>query len=88
MRAEMAKTYNNKDIEYQIEQYLDKTYALDLITRTSQDFSQDFCTMMDFLANSNKILELAHLIYNLPFNSVENSTCLLYTSFLSRSIPQ
>ena len=50
MRAEMAKTYNNKDIEYQIEQYLDKTYALDLITRNSQDFSQDFCTMMDFLA--------------------------------------
>ena len=79
MRAEMAKTYNNKDIEYQIEQYLDKTYALDLITRNSQDFSQDFCTMMDFLANSYKILELAHLIYNLLFNSVENSTVIIKT---------
>ena len=79
IRAEIAKTYNNKNFEHQIDHYFDKTYAFDLITQDSQSFSQDFCTMMEFLANSNKILELARLIYILLFNSLKNSTIIVKT---------
>ena len=44
-----------------IKQYADRTYAIDLISYKSKDFSREFCDFIEALANSNKIDELTYL---------------------------
>ncbi len=77
--ARQLREWGFNENEPEINDYIDKTYAIDLITRNSKDFSIDFCFMIDFLANSNKITELAHLIYIFLHESSDNDTIIVKT---------
>lgn len=79
LMRERYPAYSGKKNKRTINEYADRTYAIDLITRNSKDFSIDFCFMIDFLANSNKITELAHLIYIFLFESSDNDTIIVKT---------
>ena len=54
--------YPKKGVEKETAHYMSKTYAADLITRDSASYSKAFCFLIDYLANSNKIIELAELV--------------------------
>lgn len=76
---EYYPAYQKKKNKRNINEYSDRTYAIDLITRSSKEYSYKFCLFIDILANSNKIAELVELTYTLLFQSGEDNTVLIKT---------
>ena len=60
-----------------IDRYVSKTYALDLITCDSKEYSQNFCFFMDFLANSNKIETLSNLVFTLLYDYFDGNIVII-----------
>lgn len=80
LAREYYPAYPKKKNKRSINEYADRTYAIDLITRSSKEYSYEFCVFIDFLANSNKIIELVELTYTLLFESAEESIVLIKTN--------
>lgn len=57
--------------------YPEKTYAIDLISTESKEFSPDFCYFIDFLANSDKISELSRMFFSLFYSLPETDVIIL-----------
>ena len=81
--SDLAKDWGHKEIEKGINDYLDKTYAIDLIARNSKYYSSDFCNLMDLMADSDKIYELSSLVKTLfgPFPEKSIVTVRTETSY-------
>lgn len=80
LAREYYPAYPQKKNKRSINEYADRTYAIDLITRSSKEYSYKFCFFIDFLANSNKIAELVELTYTLLFESAEENIVIIKTN--------